>query len=84
MAGGVNDVDFGVLISDGGIFRNDGDSALALQIARIHHAVGHGLVGTEHAALLEQLVHESGLAVVHVGDDGDVPYIGSGFHIICS
>ena len=35
-------------------------------------ALGHALVGAEHAGLGEQLVHERGLAMVDVGDDGDV------------
>ena len=32
----------------------------------------HLLVGAEGAALAQQGVHEGGLAVVDVGDDGDV------------
>ena len=38
-------------------------------------------VGAEDAALIEHGVDESGLAVVHVGDDGDVADTGiAAFH----
>ena len=39
---------------------------------RIHDAFGDALVLAERAGLLEQAVDERGLAVVDVGDDGDV------------
>ena len=39
---------------------------------RIHHALGDALVLAEGARLLEQAVDERGLAMVDVGDDGDV------------
>jgi hypothetical protein len=34
-----------------------------------------GLVGAEGAGLLEEAIHERGLAVVHVGDDSYVSYV---------
>jgi len=48
--------------------------ALALQVVRIHHAVGHFLIGSENAALAQHGVHKRRLAMVHVGNDGDVAY----------
>ena len=72
VAGGIDDVDAHALVVYGGVLGKNGDAALALQIVGIHHALGHLLVFAEHAALLEHLVHQRGLAVVHVGDDGDV------------
>ena len=50
----------------------DGDAALAFQFVGIHHAVGHLLVGAEDAALVQHGVHQRGLAVVDVRDDGDI------------
>jgi hypothetical protein len=38
----------------------------------VHHALGVGSCGGEGAGLLQELVDEGGLAVVDVGDDGDV------------
>ena len=47
-------------------------AALALQVVRVHHAFGDLLVLAEGAALAQRLVDQRGLAVVDVGDDGDV------------
>jgi hypothetical protein len=55
-----------------GALGQDGDAALALLVVGIHGPLGMRLVGAEHAGLGEQLVHQRGLAVVDVGDDGDV------------
>jgi len=72
MARGVNDVDFGVAVSHGGVFGHDGDAALALQIVGVHDAVHDLLIVAEHAGLLKHLIHQCGLAVIDVGDYGDV------------
>src|SRR6185436_18090156 len=72
VAGGVDDVDAGVLpLHRGGLGQN-GDAALALQVVGVHRALGHLLVLAVGAGLLQQAVHQRGLAVVDVGDDGDV------------
>ena len=81
MAGGVDDVDFDAVIAHAGNFGEDGDAALAFQVVGIHDAVDVFLVGAEDAALIEHGVDESGLAMVHVGDDGDVADAGvAAFH----
>jgi len=72
VAGGVDDIDFGVAVKEGGVFGENGDAALALEVARVHDAVGDDLIVAEDAALTKHGVHKRGLAVVHVGDDGDV------------
>jgi hypothetical protein len=41
-------------------------------LMRVHDARAHLLVRGEGAGLLQELVHQRGLAVVDVGDDGDV------------
>ena len=60
------------LVPDGGVLGQDGDAPLPLQVAGVHHPVHHLLVLPVDAALLEHLVHQGGLAVVDVGDDGNV------------
>ena len=77
VAGGVHDVDVVILVFEGGVLGLDGDALLALQVHGVHDALlgGDGLVGAEGARLLEQAIHERGLAVVNVGDDGDVAYM---------
>ena len=60
------------LIVDGRVLGQNRDAALALELVRVHDPLGHALVGPEDAALMQQGVHQRGLAVVDVGDDGDV------------
>ena len=72
VAGRVDDVDAHVLPDDRGRLGEDGDAALALEVVRIHHPLGDALVVAEGARLLQQAVDERRLAMVDVGDDGDV------------
>ena len=67
--------DLRVAVVHSRVLRQNRDAALALQVVGVHHAVGHLLVRTEYAALLQHLVHQRGLAVVDVGDNGDVSQI---------
>ena len=70
VARGIDNVDLGVAVADGGVFSEDRDAALTLEVVRIHNAVDDLLIFAVHAALLEHFVDEGGLAVVDVGDDG--------------
>ena len=63
-------------VADGRVLGHDGDALLALEVHRVHDALGDLLVVAEGAALPQQLVDEGGLAVVDVGDDGDVAEVG--------
>src|SRR5690606_41853566 len=72
VTGGIDDVDTGLAPLHRGAFGEDGDTALALDVAGIHGAFGDLLVVAEGAGLLQKLVDQRGLAVVDVGDDGDV------------
>ena len=72
VAGRIDDIDAGVLPDDRGRLGQDGDAALALEIVGIHRALGDALILAEGAGLLQQAVDQRGLAMVDVGDDGDV------------
>ena len=72
VARSVHDIDLGIAVLDGGILGQDGDAALTLKVAGVHDPVHHLLILAVDAALLQHLVHQGGLAVVYVGDDGDV------------
>ena len=72
VAGGVDDVDVRAFVRDRAVLGEDGDAALALEVVRVHHALDQVLVRGERAGLAQQLVDQRGLAVVDVGDDGDV------------
>jgi hypothetical protein len=72
VAGRVDDVDAEVAVLDGGVLREDRDPALAFEVVRVHDAFGDLLVRAEGAALAQHGVDQRGLAMVDVGDDGDV------------
>jgi hypothetical protein len=78
VAGRVHDVDAVVLPGDGGVLREDRDATFLLEIVRVHDPVGHDRALVERPRLLQQLVDQSGLAVVHVGHDGDVAQVFDG------
>ena len=77
----IDDVDMVAVVFDGGVFGENGDTALFFQVVAVHHALFYLLVGAESARLAQQLVNKGGFAVVHVGDDGDVADVfhGDGF-----
>ena len=58
-----------------GLLGQDGDALLALEIPRVHDPVDDRLVGAEDARLAQHRVDQRGLAVVDVGDDGDVAQV---------
>ena len=77
MAGGVDEVELILLAAHlGGVVqrdrvRLDGDAALALEVHGIQH-LGLHLAVLEATADLDEAVGQRGLAVVDVGDDGEV------------
>ena len=54
------------------VLGEDGDAALSFEVVGVHDALGDGFIGAEGAGLAQHGVDEGGLAVVDVGDDGDV------------
>src|SRR5262249_21786211 len=68
----VDDVDAGALPEDRSDLGENGDAALAFEIVGIHRTFGHPLVVAERAGLLQQAVDQGGLAMVDMGDDGDI------------
>ena len=79
MSRGVHDVDVATVVFDGSVFGQNGDAAFFFKVVAVHHALVHLLVFAEGAGLAQELVHQRGFAVVHVGDDGNVADI---FHEI--
>ena len=79
MARGVDDVDPHIFEFDSSVFRQDGQTAFALDCPGVHDALGHILMLAEGAGLVEHGIHQGGLAMVHVGDDGNVAHIPTTF-----
>ena len=73
----IDDVDAGVLPLHRCRLGENGDAALALEIVGIHGALDHALIVAIGAGLLQQAIDQGGLAVVDVGDDGDVAKVHS-------
>ena len=72
VARGVDDVDLDVLVLDGDVLGQNGDATLALLVVGVKDALLDLLVCAEGVRGAQELVHKRGLAVVDVGDDGDV------------
>jgi hypothetical protein len=72
VAGGIDQMDPHTFDFDRSVLGQDRDAALALEVFAVQHAVGHDLVGAEHARLAQEAVHERRLSVVDVRDDGNV------------
>jgi hypothetical protein len=72
VAWGIDNVDADIVIFEGGVFGFDGNTPFPLEVHRVHHALGDDLVGAESTCLAEELIHESGLAVIDVGNDCNI------------
>ena len=72
MSGGVHDVDAIVVPLDSSVLGEDGNAPFLLQIIGVHDPLDIASAISQGAGLLQQLVHQGGLAVVNVGDDGDI------------
>jgi len=83
---GVDDVDrhrvgaVGRHVPHAGVLRENSDALLAFEIHRVHHPLGHLAPGAVGASLPQHGVNQGGLAVVDVGDDGDVAEVGAKLH----
>ena len=72
VTGRVDDVEADAGVVDGRLLGEDGDPLLALEITGVENPVDDGLVRPERAGLTEHRVDEGCLAVVDMGDDGEV------------
>ena len=82
VTGGVDDVEGDAAfngarpyVTDRGVLREDRDALFALEVHGVHDSVIDVLVLAESTGLPEHGVDERGLAMVDVGDDGDIAKI---------
>jgi hypothetical protein len=61
-----------IVQGNGRVFSENSNAPLAFEVVRIHHTLFHVLVVAEGMGLAQQAIHQGGLAVVHMGDDGNV------------
>jgi hypothetical protein len=72
VSGGIDDVDQGFSVPDGGVFGKDGNAALALDVVGVHDAIWDFFPFAEDSGLSEEGVYKGGFAVIDVSYDGDV------------
>src|SRR6266567_528259 len=72
VARGVDDVDLVAAVVDRQVFGKDGDPPLLFQVVGVHDPLGDGLVFPEYPGMAQHGVHQGGLAMVDVGDYGDI------------
>ena len=72
MARRVHDVEPDAPVGDAGLLGQDGDASLALEVHRVHDPIDHDLVDPKGTGLSQHGVDQGGLAMVDVGDDGDI------------
>ena len=72
VARSVYDIDFGVFVVDGNVLRENRYAALALEVVVVENEFAGVLVFAEKISGEQHFIDQRGLAVVHVGYDGDV------------
>ena len=75
VAGRVDHVDVDALVVEGGVLGVDRDAALALEVFRVHHALGGRVLRRQRAGLAQQAVEQRRLAVIDVRDDREVAHV---------
>ena len=72
MAGGVNDIDLVGAVVDREALGQDGDAAFFFKVVRVHDPLGDGFIVAVDSGVFKHGINQGGLAVVDVGDNGDV------------
>ena len=72
MARGVDNINMRVFPLNGSAFGQNGNAAFSFQIVAVHNASFDFLVFAEGSALFQKAIHQSGFAVVDVGNNGNV------------
>ena len=75
MSGSINDVDLDVTVLYCCILGENGDTALSLDVVRVHDTLSDFLILTEDTALTQQLIYQCSFTVVNMGDDCDVAHV---------
>ncbi len=71
----VYNVDFCPFVIDGDVFGEYCYAALALKVIAVEYQFAGILIISKKMSGHQHFVHKGGLAMVHVGDDGDIAYI---------
>src|SRR5258705_289299 len=72
VSGGIDNVDVRAFVLDGAVLRQDRDAAFLFQVIGVHDPLCDMLMRRKRAGLAQKFVDQRGLAVVDVGNNGDV------------
>ncbi len=72
VSGGIDNVDVRAFVLDGAVLRQDRDAAFLFQVIGVHDPLCDMLMRGKRAGLAQKFVDQRGLAVVDVGNNGDV------------
>ena len=75
MAGRVHDIDFCIAVMHRRVFGKDRNAPFALQGIAVHNSLVNHLICAECAALAQHFVHQRGLAVVNMRNNGYISQI---------
>ena len=64
------------------IFREYRNTALTLDITRVHHALTDLFIRAEHMALTQHRIHQCGLTVINMGNNCDITQLFIRRHIL--
>ena len=77
MARRIDDVDLDAVVDDAGVLRADGNAPLSFLVHGIQDPLAHVINLPMHVCLAKDGIDQRGLAMVNVGNDGDIPDIRS-------
>ena len=72
VAGRIHNVDGYIVVDNARILGQNRNPALTLQIIRVEHTLLHLLVGAKDLGQAQHAVHQSRLAMIDMGDNGNV------------
>ena len=75
MARSVDNIDLHSLICNRDILRQNGDTSLPFEVVVVKDQLSQLLLLSRLTRLIDHPVHQSGLAVIDVGDNSDIPDI---------
>jgi hypothetical protein len=75
VAGRVDDVNRHTLIDNAGVLSQNSNTPFPFQVVGIHHPFNNRLIVAENIRLSQHPINQGGLAVVNVGNNGNISYI---------
>ena len=72
VTGGIDDINQGVLVVNGGILGKNGNAPLPFQVVGVHDTVRNLFPFAKNTGLLQQSIYQRGFTVIDVGDNRNI------------